>query len=170
MDVFGKSPVALPELILGKAAFAGCFLFFYVGAAHPDVAWFGNALTRQIGVLMGVGGFLLVVFGLLNLGRSAAVGLPSAPTELRTTGLYAVSRNPVYGAAYLACAGSCLYCFHPLNLLFFAVAATVHHRIVMKEEGFLEQRFGERWRAYQSRVPRYIGWVRSEDAPQGPQS
>lgn len=160
MDVIGKSPVALPELILGKAAFAGCAIFFYVGAAHPDVAWFGNELTRVLGVVMGVGGFLLVVFALLNLGRSAAVGLPSTPTELRTTDLYALSRNPVYAAAYLACAGSCLYCFHPVNLLLFAIAATVHHRIVKKEEEFLEQRFGEQWLAYRSRVPRYLGRLR----------
>jgi protein-S-isoprenylcysteine O-methyltransferase Ste14 len=145
MDLLGKSPIAPPLLILGKLAMFTCCLFPFVGMLH-------------IGLLL----------ALATLGRSTAVGIPERATTLRTQGLYGFSRNPVYLGAFAMCAGSCLMALYPENLLLLAIALAIHHRIILGEERFLEERFGEEWRAYRSSVPRYIGRTRDmEDAGKG---
>jgi protein-S-isoprenylcysteine O-methyltransferase Ste14 len=96
----------------------------------------------------------------MHLGRSVAVGLPERKTELKTHGMYRITRNPVYVGAFMMCAGSCLFSIHPLNFLLFAVAGAIHHTIIRKEEEFLIATFGKEWIEYSRRVPRYLGRVR----------
>ena len=159
-EIIGKSPVPLAMLVVGKSAMGGCWFFFIIKAADADAMWFDSQITRTIGIIAEILGLIVVILSLLQLGRSAAVGLPTGETMLRTGGLYAVSRNPVYLGAFLACLGSCLYSIHPVNLLLFALTVAIHHRIVKQEEKFLEGRFGREWTAYRQRVPRYLGPLR----------
>ena len=51
-----------------------------------------------------------------------------------------------------------------VNILLFVLALAIHFRIVIREEEFLEQRFGQRWIEYRNRVPRYLGRVRQPGA------
>lgn len=157
MDILGKSPVPLPFLILGKLAFAGCWLFFIVKFLTVDTMLYDSAATRATGIALFAVGSALALLALVHLGRSAAVGFPDRMTELKTHGVYRISRNPVYLGGFLTCAGSCLFSIHPLNVLLCAIAIAIHHWIVKKEEQFLEERFGKQWREYCGRVPRYIG-------------
>jgi protein-S-isoprenylcysteine O-methyltransferase Ste14 len=43
-------------------------------------------------------------------------------------------------------------------LLLFVLTEIIHHNIILKEELFLEKRFGERWLEYKQRTPRYLGF------------
>ena len=52
----------------------------------------------------------------------------------------------------------------PRPILLFVLALAIHFRIVIREEEFLEQRFGQRWIEYRNRVPRYLGRVRQPGA------
>jgi protein-S-isoprenylcysteine O-methyltransferase Ste14 len=52
--------------------------------------------------------------------------------------------------------GSCVLVPHGANLASTAVALVLHHRIVLGEERFLAERFGQTWHEYQSRVRRYL--------------
>lgn len=113
--------------------------------------------TSMFGIVLFSAGFCMIVVALLHLRESAAVGLPDRETTLKTHGLYRFSRNPVYLSGFLMCAGSCLYAIHPLNCLLFAVAVLIHHRIILKEEVYLENKFGQAWLDYKKSVPRYIG-------------
>jgi protein-S-isoprenylcysteine O-methyltransferase Ste14 len=109
-----------------------------------------------------IAGFVFLLASLMHLGHAASVGLPRIETKLQTRGVYGWTRNPVYLGAFAMCAGSCLYAIHPLNLLLFAGTLAFHHRIVLKEEAFLEKNFGEIWEKYCQRVPRYLGPVRNK--------
>jgi protein-S-isoprenylcysteine O-methyltransferase Ste14 len=147
----------MPLLVLGKVALVGSLSFFFLKARLSDSLLYKNALSTSIGALMGAVGLLLVLPGLASLGRSAAVGLPEQETQLKTRGLYRFTRNPIYLGGFIACIGSCLFAPHIVNILLALTTIAIHHRIVTREELFLENRFGQEWIAYRSRVPRYIG-------------
>lgn len=156
MDLIGKSPIPVPVLLVGKGALLVCAFFFVVRAYAVDAMFFDSSLTRAVGAILYIGGLIVIVLALLQLGRSTAIGIPERQTELRTGGLYRFSRNPIYVGGFILCAGSCFLSIHPVNILCFAITVAVHVRIIAKEEEFLEKRFGEQWLEYKRRVPRYL--------------
>ena len=104
--------------------------------------------------------FVGVVFfslAILRLGTfSLRVGLAQETTALRTTGIYRLSRNPMLLGLYFIAFASALYVQCPINWILVVIALSVHHKIIVTEEAFLESRFGEQWVRYRQRVRRYL--------------
>ena len=93
--------------------------------------------------------------GLLLLARSVADFCVPAENGLRQKGLYRFSRNPMYAAYFVFFAGcGCLTASWPLLivLLCFQVSA---HWIILAEERWCIENFGEAYRQYMRRVRRY---------------
>ncbi|MBI5474284.1 MAG: isoprenylcysteine carboxylmethyltransferase family protein [Ignavibacteriae bacterium] len=157
MDPLGKSPIPLPLLIIGKTAMIASWLLLFLKSWVSGGILYDSAVTRAAGIFLFTLGSAMAILSIVNLGRSISVGIPQQQTELKTHGLYRISRNPIYLGAFLMCAGSCLYTLHIVNIIFFAITVLEHHAIIKKEELFLEERFGDRWREYKARVPRYVG-------------
>lgn len=145
MDPIGNPPIPWPAVVIGKLAMLFCILFFF---------------ARSFGITTLDGGAITETLGFISLGKSVSVGLSREKTELKTHGVYRMTRNPLYAGGFLICAGSCLYAMHPINLLFFAITVFVHHSIILKEEAYLEENFGQQWRDYKNRTPRYFGMAR----------
>jgi protein-S-isoprenylcysteine O-methyltransferase Ste14 len=84
---------------------------------------------------------------------------PDQPTTaLVTSGLFAHSRNPVYLGGSLALLGLALMLASDwLVLLMVPALLLLHYGVVLREERYLEQKFGEAYRRYMDAVPRY-GW------------
>jgi protein-S-isoprenylcysteine O-methyltransferase Ste14 len=109
--------------------------------------------------------------------RVAAIGTAPAGTSersttnprasmLRTTGLYSLVRHPLYVGNTLTAIG--LACFTTAWYLPVIVALAgllYHERIAVREEVFLEERFGDEFREWAGRVramaPRWSGYVPS---------
>ncbi len=160
MDPIGNPPLPWPVVIVGKLAMLGCTLFY--AAEATDIAMLYDSMwTDVIGSLLAAAGLSLVVLGFVSLGKSVSVGLSRESTQLKTSGIYAITRNPLYCGGFLICAGSNLHCIHPANLFLFVLTIITHHNIILKEETFLEKRFGERWLDYKRRTPRYLGRIRT---------
>lgn len=155
MDPIGKSPIPVPLLITGKLSLLCCWLFFFAHQAGIDL-FYEHSTLRTIGILLGITGIGIILLGFVSLGKSLSVGLSREKTELKTGGIYRYTRNPLYLGAFLICLGSCLRSFHAANILLCILGIAIHHRIVLKEEKFLEERFGEQWLAYRRYVPRYF--------------
>src|SRR5215472_14812342 len=83
---------------------------------------------------------------------------PRLPTmALATTGPYRFSRNPDYGAQallYLALTLALGRWWSILTLI--PAMLAIRHGVISREERYLERRFGEEYRAYKRRVPRWI--------------
>jgi len=81
-----------------------------------------------------------------------------ASTTLVTEGIFSHVRNPMYvGGALLLVGLSILLASDwmlVMTVLFFLV---LHVGVVRREERYLEAKFGDAYRAYKARVPRY-GW------------
>ena len=80
-----------------------------------------------------------------------------SPAILMTGGPYAFSRHPMYvGELALWLGWAVLYGSIPV-LIGFAVLAAVVGLLAPREERALEAKFGEVYRRYKARVPRWVG-------------
>ena len=89
-------------------------------------------------------------------------GGSNVPTNLPTTtivesGPYRATRNPIYLALFLGLIGLAI-AFDTLWLFMTLVlfALVVRYGVVAREEAYLERKFGDVYRSYRSRVPRWL--------------
>jgi protein-S-isoprenylcysteine O-methyltransferase Ste14 len=145
--------------------------FFYFGKVALFTSW-GYLIVNAILVMsripspdllypvpsavLVVVGSLFLIIAFRDLGDSLRVGLPGEETTLKTTGIYRLSRNPIYFGVDLVAIASVLYIPVIINILCAAVGIVVHHLIILSEEKFLEGRFREDWINYKQRTRRYF--------------
>jgi len=144
--------------ILGKLSLFTSFILILVQLFFINLSLFEKkSVFLWICVaLLGIG-VILFALAIIRLGTfSLRVGLAQENTSLRTTGIYRFSRNPMLLGLYLIALGSAIYVQNPINWILVIVALTVHHKIILAEEDFLHERFGDQWIEYQNKVRRYI--------------
>ncbi len=163
MEPIGKLPIAAPVLLLGKVAVAGCIVFAILKHRLADILIYDSLGLQIAALVLACTGFVILALGLYSLGRSVAVGLPEEKTELKTGGIYGLTRNPMYLGGYILCVSSCLYALHAWNILCCLLAISIHHVIITREEMFLQERFGPAWVEYSSHVNRYFGRSKRSD-------
>jgi protein-S-isoprenylcysteine O-methyltransferase Ste14 len=139
--------VPLPQTYLVGLG-AGVLLQMIVPWRPPWPAWVGQASGWPL-ILAGLS---LAAWGV----RSAAEVDLEHPHQLVLRGPYAVSRNPMYLAWAIVYVGIALVAntIWPLLLLPGVLLAT--HVVVVREERFLEGRFGAVYRSYKTSVRRYL--------------
>ena len=75
-----------------------------------------------------------------------------------TTGIFGLMRNPMYTSMIMFVAGLAIALVSDWTLVLVVPAALIlHFGVVKREERYLARKFGESYRAYMHRVPRY--WV-----------
>lgn len=99
---------------------------------------------------------LLIVPAFISMGIVTHVGLPTESHQLRTRGIYRISRNPMYFSFPFLNIAAFLYLPSLLLLIIMLYGMIVHHFIVLAEEKYLEREFGHEYLEYKGRVPRYI--------------
>lgn len=110
-------------------------------------------------------GFFLVLGG-VGLGVWSFKAFQKAQTNIRidrpatcvvTSGPYGFSRNPIYIALNLIYIGGALMFNSGWALLgLIPVLVIMHYRVILKEEAYLEQKFGPVYLDYKGRVRRWI--------------
>ena len=101
-------------------------------------------------------GLAISAVSLLNLGRSTALGLPAEKREIRTGGLYAWSRNPMYVGFDLLTLASIVYHANAYVAIAGLYSIAVYHLIILGEERYMGIQHGETYRDYRGRVRRYF--------------
>lgn len=99
---------------------------------------------------------LLIVPAYVTMGIVTHIGLPSEKHQLRTDGIYRISRNPMYFSFLFLNIATFLYLPSLLLLGIMLYGMIVHHFIVLSEEKYLEREFGNEYLHYKSKVPRYL--------------
>lgn len=114
--------------------------------------------TRPLGWLLVGVGLLLFVGTLLTFWRHRTTVNPyKAASALCTSGLFRVSRNPIYLGDWFILAGVCLLLGTWWPLLFAPLVwAALRYGVIRHEERHLEARFGDHYREYKVRVRRWI--------------
>jgi protein-S-isoprenylcysteine O-methyltransferase Ste14 len=103
--------------------------------------------------VLGTGVFAIGVVGFVVALLNFRDTPPDRPAE---SGLYSVSRNPQSASLHLATFGMCLAIGSWAALLAAAITAVFAHFRLLAEEGTCLRQYGESYRAYMERVPRYF--------------
>ncbi len=149
--------IAPPPVLFTVALGLGLLLDAFAPLVARDAwpGWVRFGLGGGLAALaLGLGLWAIVAFK--RAGTSPEPWHPT--TALVTTGLYARIRNPMYVALVLLLTGIGLLSGGAWLLLLVPVlGAVLHLGVVRPEERYLAGRFGDAYRAYRSRAPRY-GW------------
>lgn len=120
-------------------------------------AW--TPLVVMAGAVAAVAGLALVIAARRQFAHQGQPTDPGHPTtRLVTTGVFAVSRNPLYLGGFLLLAGIALVIDAPWVLVLLVPAAVACvHVLIAPEERYLAARFGEAYPAYAHAVCRWLG-------------
>jgi len=119
------------------------------------------SLTERIviGVILIAAGAALAIVAERVFHRVGTEVMPWKPSRtLATAGIYNYLRNPMYVGLGLLVAGIGVALASDWTLVMLVPAAIVLHiGVVKREERYLDAKFGDDYRRYKARVPRY-GW------------
>lgn len=114
--------------------------------------------VRLLGVAFLLAGLAVILLALATFHRAGISPNPARPTSALTVeGPYRFTRNPMYLGMALATAGiagigNALW---PL-LALVPVLAIIRTQVIAREERYLEEKFGEAYRAYAASVRRWL--------------
>jgi protein-S-isoprenylcysteine O-methyltransferase Ste14 len=107
-------------------------------------------------------GLLIFVLGLI-FGFIAMINFALAPANKPAMeGVYTISRNPIYFSMFTIFVGISLACASWLFLLLTIVYFVLVDRVVVAEERLCVEVYGNFYREYMNRTPRWIGIPKSE--------
>lgn len=163
-DAMGQPTIHPGFFFSSKFLLFGVWALFALIAVYPQyrhvVPFLIQDTTPEVQKLMAaiflIPANLILVPAYLSMGLITNIGLPTGKHELRIGGIYKYSRNPMYASFIFL--NTATFLFLPSILLLFVMiyGMVVHHFIILGEEKFLEGEFGDEYRKYRSRVPRYI--------------
>ncbi len=134
----------------------------------PLLALFGVSLFTPIvvSILFWTGCALIILAGIIYV--LSIMAFVRARNGLTTLGIYKISRNPMYVAMFLVFIAFALMAWaaSPAMGILTAVIALsnigVVHWMVLEEEHFLNKEYGDSYREYMNKVPRYVGVSKGE--------
>ena len=156
-DVAHKSGWQIFELIFGIPFFIAIGLQLAVPFSLP-----GGLLKLAIvpaGVTLIIIGTILVVLARREFAQHGQPTDPGHPTSrVITTGVFSISRNPLYLGGVCVLVGISLAFNLPWGLVFLLSAIVACNFIlIVPEERYLAAKFGEKYHLYTATVHRWIG-------------
>ena len=160
-DAAHKSWWQISEVVFGIPFLAAIALQLAVPISFPR-GWLTPAVILGGVILMIVGAAFIV----LARREFAQRGQPTDPgrptTRVVTTGVFSISRNPIYFGVACFLAGVALAVNLPWVLvLLLPGLVACHYVLIMPEEKYLTAKFGEEYRVYAATVQRWIGRARN---------
>ena len=123
-----------------------------------DRAFFDSGMATILGVLIMVLGLVLLFPALYRFVKTKNTLVTIRPANtLQTTGVYAITRNPMYISLLLLYLGLSFIIGNWWNMILLPLLViVVQEYIIKREERCLTHRFGEAFTAYKTRVRRWI--------------
>jgi protein-S-isoprenylcysteine O-methyltransferase Ste14 len=158
--VFGETDRS--DFLLVPVFLALAYAIFAPAFGLPVPAWlvrsfWDKSWTGWLGLVLAAFALAAAALSLRSFGDSFRVGIDEEkPDKLVTTGMFAVSRNPIYVCFLVFFLGQflanpCLALAIVVPLLALAI-----HRQILREEAFLRRHYGQDYLAYCKRVRRYL--------------
>jgi protein-S-isoprenylcysteine O-methyltransferase Ste14 len=152
---YAEVAIKPPLLFLGALALGA--LLSLVIPLGPRLAS-PNGLALTVGLIFVAIGFALAALAVRNFRRAGTSIVPGEPsTALVVTGPYHVTRNPIYIGLVLTYFGLAIILTSLwVLLLLIPVLIVLQRGVVEREEDYLERQFGDAYRKYKARVPRWL--------------
>ncbi len=116
-------------------------------------------LIISAGIALMILGAILVVMARHEFRTHGQPTDPGRPTrKIVTTGVFSVSRNPLYlGGVGILVGLALVFNFPWLIVLLLPALVACHTILIAPEERYLKDKFGEEYRLYTEKVGRWIG-------------
>jgi len=165
--VIGTSTKKLLEIILENILLPflllSSFIFIIITALQINLPVMISAYLininwiKYVGIILCYAGLVIFLFALISFGKAWRIGIDEENSnELITFGMFKFSRNPIFLFMDLYYIGIML--IYP-NIIFILMATGtiigIHFQI-LREEKFLENKFGEKYNEYRKNTRRYI--------------
>jgi len=119
-------------------------------------------LPLQLGTVWLYIGLIVCFFGLVFT-TVAILNFASSPKDrVVTKGLYGFTRNPTYIGIIIMHVGLGIACASWLFLLLTAVMLIMFNAVLPAEERYCLYRFGDEYRKFKNKTPRWIGMPKSD--------
>jgi len=148
--------IAPPPVLYGTALIVALLLHYAIRPFH--IASVSSLTLRVAAIALIVLGLALSIAVMRVFGRAGTPVPPYRPTtRFVSAGPYRYTRNPDYIGQTLLYAGIALVAnsWWPIVLLPLILLA-VQYGVVRREERYLEEKFGQEYRDYVARVPRWL--------------
>ncbi|MGB2931181.1 MAG: isoprenylcysteine carboxylmethyltransferase family protein [Methyloceanibacter sp.] len=148
--------VVKPPLLFAGALLIGCLLSWLIPIGPGLSAANGRALA--VGGSLALAGLALGVLSIREFRRAGTSVVPGEPsTTLLETGPYRFTRNPIYIGLVILYFGLAIVLTSAWMLvLLLPVLIVLQRGVVEREEAYLKTKFGDAYRQYQARMPRWL--------------
>jgi protein-S-isoprenylcysteine O-methyltransferase Ste14 len=168
----GKNPLVLPKDdsafgLIGryfKLTLIAMFMYVLAFSLFPEGHHFflpipvlDNLAVKYLGLALLAIALLWTILAQQHMKNSWRIGIDTeTKTELISTGLFGLSRNPIFFGMILSLVG--LFCTTPnaLTALFFILGYVLIQIQIRLEEEFLTKEHGQKYLAYKQKVRRLI--------------
>jgi protein-S-isoprenylcysteine O-methyltransferase Ste14 len=159
------NPWEIGETVFGAALLLGLALGYFFPLRLST--WVPRPALLVIGAALLLCGLALIT---ITRGAFRQAGQPTDPgnptTRLITSGVFALSRNPLYLGAVACFTGLALLLNSPwLLALLIPTVIAVQTMLILPEEQYLEAKFGDPYRQYARSVRRWLGRRRNPTSP-----
>lgn len=142
-----------PLLYLGGLIIAAVLHWYWpIGLLPP------GAVSWLVAVPVALAGLAVILWGVYTMRRAhTAVSPYQSTTQIVDSGPFGFSRNPLYVGMDLLFVGLALWLDTLWGVpVFILLLLVMHYGVILREERYLEERFGDAYRQYRARVRRYI--------------
>ena len=124
-----------------------------------QIALLHTQTIKILGEAIAVSGLVIFILAFFSFGDSWRIGIDRKTAgQLVTGGIFSISRNPIYVAFDLIFIAVFLINGTWFFLIFALVAMLAVHSQTLREEKFLAHRYGDAYKQYRNKVPRYLIW------------
>ena len=152
-------------LIYGKLTPFSSFLEVLIFFLHGSASYFfldsnlshinRGSFLFPLSISFMIGGVLLVALAMSRLGLGESVG--KQVTGLQQSGLYQYTRNPQIVSYFFVVAGYALLWPSWSGVVWVAIYMFIAHMMVRTEEEHLSRIYGDDYKQFCERTPKYIG-------------
>ena len=143
---FDRSGWSAPQKVFTVAGKVCALIFLVLISLSP----------LKVGSAVFIIGSILIVMGLVGLVKALFDFRNTPLDEPVTRGLYRISRHPQIVMSSLVLLGACIAIGSWLAMAFWVIARLLEHFGIMAEEEVCRMQYGDTYRAYLQRVPRYF--------------
>ena len=157
MEILGKTPINPILFFTGKIGGYVTWVFAITEAINNGIKNLTNNHLQMYTVIVLIFlGSIFLVMSSIYLGNNVRIGIPQKETKLKTTGIYKISRNPMYIGLNLITLSSIVFTLNIIVVILGLYSIYVYHLIIKSEEFFLYDRFGDEYSDYTKMVRRYF--------------
>ena len=135
-------------------------LAWSISKVLPSLTYPSTIITLSIAAFATVLGFAIAIAGAVHFHRAGTTIHPQNPQDtsaIVNTGVYSISRNPMYLGLLLVLVAVVVFFGNPVGAVCLAVFIGYITRFqILPEERVLESRFGDPYRVYLNRVRRWL--------------